>query len=189
MKTTLHFILVLFFGLSLQIGFSQSDFKLSPKWDYQREATLHEKINDIIPTTYGYMVAVGETLSKDRQHKEGLFIVLKGEDGSEAIKKPIPKAGDQSFNAVIQNHDGTFTLVGYTKKNKKSGKNAWMVQIDWHGNILADEVLLGKDGIDEAIHDIAINKAGQVLAIASEKSKKSKRREQKAKKNTQVQSE
>ena len=172
MRQFIHSTLtILLTTLSLGL-FAQPSINLLSNWDYERKSSKHEKINQVIPTSHGYVIAVGETLSSDLQHLEGLFLVIKVEDGSEVKRKVFGGPGDQSFNAVIQNHNGTFTLVGYDAANKKEGKNKYLVQVDWYGKIISEQRPDAHQKIDDEFLDIAIDEEGTSLLIAKESDRK-----------------
>ena len=72
-----------FFFASCPASQAQFEVNLLSKWDYQRKATLHDKVNKVIATPNGYIIAVGETISPDLQSTNGLFLVIESEDGKE----------------------------------------------------------------------------------------------------------
>lgn len=151
---------------------AQTEINLLSKWDYKRKATLHDQVNKVITSLNGYIIAVGETISPDLQHTEALFLVIDPEEGKEILRKTYGGAGNDSFNSVAQNHDGTFTIVGSTSAGKKADLDGWILQVDLEGDQLHEEKVAGSDKEDEIIKDIAINNQGQLLAIGSQKKKK-----------------
>ena len=50
--------LLLFHGLT----FAQAEVDLLGNWDYKRKDRIYEKINKVIATTNGYVIAVGEKM-------------------------------------------------------------------------------------------------------------------------------
>ncbi len=162
-------ILLTIFALPL---FSQSNIHLLSNWDYKRKEGQYEKINKVIATTNGYLVAVGETLGKSSKDLDGLFMVLNSEDGREKTWKLFGGPGNQVFHSVVQNHDGTFTLVGYNQSEQNADINAWIVQLDLEGNKLSEESP-GNSDWDEVLRDIDINAAGDLLAIGMRSNKRS----------------
>ncbi|MEZ5044625.1 MAG: caspase family protein [Saprospiraceae bacterium] len=162
-------IQVLFYLLLTVPLSAQLDVNLLSLWDYQRPNSIHEKINDIITVSNGRIIAVGETLSPNKKDLNGLVLVLNAADGGEIMRRSFGGAGDDSFNAVVQNHDGTFTLVGYTNTDKKNGKDGWIVQIDLEANLLFEAKPYSKENRDDELKDVTIDQHGMVLAVGSQK--------------------
>ncbi len=152
--------------------FSQSDIHLLSNWDYKRKEDQYEKINKVIATTNGYLIAVGETIGKSNKDLDGLFLVLNAEDGQAKTWMPFGGPGNQVFHSVVQNHDGTFTLVGYTQTGQSEDVNAWIVQLDIEGNLLSEESP-GSADWDEVLRDIDINADGDLLAVGMKSTKRS----------------
>ena len=151
---------------------AQRQVDLLSKWDYRRKTKTHEKIKKAITTSSGLIVAVGETMGASFQDFDGLFLVIDAEDGSEIQRKSFGGSGDDTFNAVVQNHDGTFTIVGSTKAGRKSDQNGWVVRLDQEGNLLFEDKPASQDKRDDDIIDVAISPSGKVRAIGSQRSKK-----------------
>lgn len=155
--------IVLFFGQNLLFG--QSEYFLLANWDYMRKTKGYEKIHDIIPTTNGYIIAVGETLGESYKEMDGLLIVLDANDGERILwKKFGTKTGNESFNAIVQNHDGTFSLAGFSQANPRGEVNGWIVQVDMEGQKLFEATPGNGNGMNEELLDIAINDQGQIMA-------------------------
>ncbi|MBK8503479.1 MAG: caspase family protein [Saprospiraceae bacterium] len=146
---------------------AQDNVKLLANWEYKRKPARYEKINKVISTTNGFIVAVGETSGDRFEDTDGLFILLNGVDGSLVQWRPINKPGNQAFNSVIQNHDGTFTLVGYDEI-KKGDRDGWVVDVDFDGELINRETLRGLGGHDDEIYDLAINHLGTVLIAGAQ---------------------
>ncbi|MEL7119797.1 MAG: hypothetical protein AAFO07_10160, partial [Bacteroidota bacterium] len=171
MKTNLYTLIIILTHLHF-FAFAQSDINLLSNWDYRRQVREYEKINKVIATTNGFIVAVGETLSKNRDNLDGLFLVIDAEDGSRIHWKRFGGSGEESFNSVVQNHDGTFTLVGYSQAKNNIDKDGWVVQLDIEGNKLKEHSPKSSLGIDDELYDVAINSDGVILASGMHQSKK-----------------
>lgn len=169
MKTLL---LPFIFLLSCLVAVGQSDYNLISKWDYRRSTKAHEKVNKLIATTNGYLVAVGETIGPSYRDVDGFFLILDIETGRELMRKSYGDEANQSFNAAIQNHDGTFTLVGYTETGKKGIKTGWIVRLDMEGEVLFEAKPASTDKRDAMIKDVATDAEGNILAIGSITDKK-----------------
>lgn len=141
---------------------SQDNVKLLKNWDYKRRMVKYEKIHKVISTTNGYIVAVGETRGDGADDIDGLFILLNGVDGTIEAWEKIGREGDQSFSSVIQNFDGTFSLVGYDER-LKGDRNGWLVDVDMRGQVLNRVPLKGLGENHDEITDIAVNTSGTTL--------------------------
>ncbi|MCB0688245.1 MAG: caspase family protein [Saprospiraceae bacterium] len=146
--------------------FAQENVKLLSNWDYRRKMTRYEKINKVISTGNGYIAAVGETHGESGDI-DGLFILMDAEKGETQVWKSIGREGQQSFQSIVQNFDGTFTLVGYDER-LKGERNGWLVDVDIQGNELNRIPVKGKAGMSNEITDIAINGAGITLLMGKQ---------------------
>lgn len=169
MKTLL---LPVIFLLSTLTVIGQNDYDLLTKWDYRRSTKVHEKVNKLIATTNGYIIAVGETVGPSYQDANGFFLIIDVETGRELMRKSFGDGDNQSFNSAIQNHDGTFTLVGYAETGKRGNKSGWVVRIDLEGNILFEAKPESVDKREAEIKDVAIDAEGNILAIGALTDKK-----------------
>ncbi|NND32884.1 MAG: hypothetical protein HKN76_09855 [Saprospiraceae bacterium] len=143
---------------------AQETLKLLGNWDYKRKALAYEKINAAICTTNGYVIAVGETEGQSYKDIDGLYIVIDAETGSTLQWKKIGRDGNQSFSSVIQNHDGTLTLLGYDEV-KSGDRNGWIVDVDLEGELINREPIGGPDNNDDEIFDAAISPEGAIMAV------------------------
>lgn len=164
---------ILFFLLFCGATFSQSDVSLLSNWDYQRKTGAYEKINKVIATTNGYIVAVGETIGDSYKDLDGLFLVLNAKDGALYQWKKFGGGGNESLNSVVQNHDGTFTLVGSVQLGPKKERDGWVLQVDLQGNKLSEAHPSSFNGSDDEILEAGINGDGVVLAAGMQYSGKS----------------
>ena len=135
------------------------DISIITNWDYQRKNDRFEKINATVATTHGFIIAVGETTNPSLQDRDGLFILLNAETGAREIWKELGGIGEQSFNSIVQNPNGTFTIVGYNRRDGKQ-QDGWIVIVDERGEII-DESKINISGEDDVLNDVAINLAGQ----------------------------
>lgn len=146
---------------------AQENVKLLSNWDYRRKPVTYEKIHKVISTTNGYIAAVGETSGERLDDIDGLFILLDAENGTLEQWKRIGKEGNQSFNSIIQNHDGTFTVAGYDEV-RKGNRDGWVVDLDMNGDLINRQSLDGLAHRNDEIVDLAINHNGVILAIGIE---------------------
>lgn len=168
--TPLQTFLLLLFTIPLS---AQVEFNILSDWHYQRKAqNWPEQINQVLTATNGTLIAVGHTLSADGRSLDGLFLAVDPTTGKEITRKSFATAYDASFNAVVQDYDGTFILVGY-KKDRSKGKDGWVIQLDQQGKSLLDTSPRSKEGRDDELIDVAIDKDGNVLAVGHQRFKKS----------------
>lgn len=168
--TPLQFFLLFLFAIPLS---AQVEFNILSDWHYQRKAGgWPEQINQVVTATNGNIIAVGHTLSADGRSLDGLFLTIDPNTGKELIRKPFATPYDASFNAVVQNYDGTFVLVGY-KKDRSKGKDGWVMRLDDKGKTLFDTSPRSKEGRDDELIDIAIDGDGNLLAVGHQRFKKS----------------
>ncbi len=167
MRTNIYIFLFTF--LFFQTGvFAQPDLHLLSNWDYKRKTHSYEKIHKVIASTNGYIVAVGETLGDSYKDLDGLFLVLDAEDGTPHVWKKFGKSGNEAFNSVIQNHDGTFTLVGYSQPTPKGDVDGWVLQLDIDGNELFNATPKSSEGHSEELQDVEISADGNILAVGKQ---------------------
>ncbi len=143
---------------------AQQDIQLLLDWDYKRKIDGSEQIKQVISTTGGDLVAVGEVISEGYEDMDGLFVVLDGVTGETKAWKRIGGAGDQTFNAAVQNPDGTFTLVGSSQSEGRS-QVGWICQVDIDGEMLNFSKLSEKES---TLDHLAIDPEGVMLATGQQ---------------------
>ncbi len=139
------------------------EISIVTNWDYKRSNDRYEKILNTISTTNGYVIAVGETFDKSIDEKDGLFIVLDAITGEKQVWKQLSRVGDQVLHDIVQNPDGTFTLVGYSKRAVKS-QDGWVVRIDLSGEVIDEQYVDAGGNKADALYDLAINDQGEMIA-------------------------
>jgi len=157
------------FLLSLLLcpGYAQNDVQLLSGWEYEIEDESYQKLNKVITAFDGSIVAVGEVSGNGKNERDGLFVIIDPETGRKRdIFKKIGGAGDDAFNSVVQNFDGTFTLVGYRGGQGKDQQRAWVLRLDEKGERIDEHFLSGVSGEHEWT-DVAINSEGLVLAVGT----------------------
>ncbi len=168
--TPLQTFLLLLFTIPLT---AQVEFNILSDWHYQRKAGgWPEQINQVVTASNGNIIAVGHTLSADGRSLDGLFLAIDPITGREITRKAFPTPYDASFNALAQNYDGTFVLVGY-KKDRSKAKDGWVMKLDQAGKSFLDTSPRSKEGRDDELIDVAIDKDGNVLAVGHQRFKKS----------------
>ena len=143
---------------------AQSEVELLRGWEYQSESGTQEKFNKVITSMDGTLIAVGEASQSGNQNVDGLFVVIDPESGERLFGAEFGGAGHDAFSSVVQNHDGTFTLVGYKEAGRRGGKQAWILSVDLYGEVLLDEVLSDGDMESSEFVDVAVNREGDMLA-------------------------
>ena len=169
-KINLPFLLVIILFAFVTTNISgQNEIDLLRKDYYNLEDGAYEKINKVIAATNGYIIAVGETMGKGSNYeKDGLFIIIDPENLNRVVSQRFGKPNvDDVFNSVVQNNDGTFTLVGYTSSGvgKKGSKDGWVIKTDLKGIKLSEKEAKGNPNLEEEIIDIAINPDGDKMAV------------------------
>ena len=170
MKTRKLTILLLFSVLCYPI-FGQMDVNIMAYEDYKKPGKFYERINQVIGATNGDIVAVGEVFQEKSKQMDGLFLVLDGESMNIKVRKNFGKNGNDSFNGVVQNLDGTFTVVGYTVVGKGEEQEGWMLTLDLKGEITGEPIIRGTSNSVDELRSVAINESGDVLAAGVQSSK------------------
>lgn len=157
------------FLLSLLLcqGYAQNDVQLLSGWEYEIDDESYQKFNKVITAFDGSIVAVGEVSGTGKNERDGLFVIIDPYTGRKRdIFKKIGGAGDDAFNSIVQNYDGTFTLVGYRGGQGKNQQRAWVLRLDEKGERIDEHFLSGVAGEHEWT-DVAINGEGLVLAVGT----------------------
>ncbi len=136
-------------------------------WDYRRQSDKYEKIQQVLATSHGLIVGVGETYSPSMQDKDGLFVVADALTGETKSWITLGGIGDQSLYDVIQNADGTLTGVGYTTRTGKQ-KDGWVIRLELSGEILDEKVWSNYPDQDDYFHRVATNEDGHILALGQQ---------------------
>lgn len=170
MKTLFTLIALVFTISGIPHLGAQVSYNILSDWHFKRKSGWPEKINKLITAMDGRIIAVGETVSENGRRFEGLLLILNPETGESELRKTYSKPEDAGFNSLIQNYDGTFTIVGY-QTERQQGKNGWMLQVDSQGNILRDEALKSKERRDDVLLDIAIDHRGKIMAAGYQRFK------------------
>lgn len=167
--TPLQFFLLFLFAIPLS---AQVEFNILSDWHYQRKAGWPEQINKVLTSSNGNIIAVGHTLSANGRSLDGLFLAINPTTGQELIRKSFATPYDASFNSAVQDHDGTFVLVGY-KADRSKGKDGWVMRLDREGKTLFDTSPRSKEGRNDELVDVAIDRDGNMLAVGHQRFKKS----------------
>ena len=90
-------------------------------WDKSFGNGGKETFHQILQSTNGLLVAVGETTGQTIGGKDGLLTIIDFSNGNEISKKPIGSKKDDALKGIVQTYDGHFILVGNTE-GKGAGK-------------------------------------------------------------------
>lgn len=167
--TPLQFFLLFLFAIPLS---AQVEFNILSDWHYQRKAGWPEQINKVLTSSNGNIIAIGHTLSANGRSLDGLFLAINPTTGEELIRKSFATPYDASFNSAVQDHDGTFVLVGY-KADRSKGKDGWVMRLDRDGKTLFETSPRSKEGRNDELVDVAIDRDGNMLAVGHQRFKKS----------------
>jgi len=113
---------------------AQTDLQLSSNWDYTVPDGSSEKIHKIITAFDGSLVAVGETINTNKRDADGLLAIYDSKTGNRLMKQQFGGVGQDGFKSIVQNFDGTFTVVGYTTTKKQ--RHSWIMLLDKQGTLL-----------------------------------------------------
>ena len=126
-----------------------------------------ETFHQIIQSTNGLLVAVGETTGQSIGGSDGLLTIIDYSTGNEILKKPLGSKKDDGFRGVVQTYDGHFILVGYTEGKGQGKSDAWVVKIDPKGNVIWDKVFGSAE--KDSWESVAINQAGKITLAGQSK--------------------
>ena len=143
----------------------QENFQLTTNWELSLKEDSSEIVHKMITSFNGYIVAVGESVSKKTKDSDGLFMIIDPMDGKRNCWKQFGGRGKDVFTAVVQNFDGTFTIVGYTNSKSGSNSSGWVLRVNEVGKLLKESIIPNRKGAKEKIIDLAINSNGSVLAV------------------------
>ncbi|MEZ5043957.1 MAG: caspase family protein [Saprospiraceae bacterium] len=161
----IQFLKTTFFLFFCSFSFAQADLHLLSNWEYSIPEGTNEKINKVINSIDGNIIAVGETVGDSGKDTDGLFLVIDPKTGRKRNNsKQFGDGGNDAFKSVIQNYDGTFTIVGYKTLGNREGKKGWIINVDLNGDIIEEHLSQKIPGENELI-DIAINSKGEALAM------------------------
>lgn len=162
-----RFLLVAGMLFSLVIGYGQSK---RIDWNGAVGGANNEQILDVIETSNGYLVAVGETNTDTKGEKDGLILIIDFFTGKVLTKKSVGGKKEDVFHTVAQHWDGTLILAGHTSSKGKGQKDAWLVNMDLKGNILWEQTY-GTPQSDN-FKSVAITNEGYIAAAGELGSKK-----------------
>ena len=106
-----------------------------------------EEIRQIIATSDGGYLGVGFTDSDIKQQKD-IYVVKINADGSRAWHYHYGSREDEEGYGVVEDNGG-YLIAGYTKDTKSYNSDAYLLKIDYRGNILWHRKY-GLDKDDEA---------------------------------------
>lgn len=148
-------------------GYAQNEVELLSSWEYEIEAGSSQKFNKIITAFDGSIIAVGEVSGSGKNERDGLFVIIDPNTGRKRdVFKKIGGPGDDVFNSVVQNYDGTFTLVGHRGGQGKDPQRAWVLRLDEKGERIDEHFLNGVAGEHEWV-DIALTGDGLALVVGT----------------------
>ena len=140
---------------------SAQDYSLITNWDYMRQLDKYEKIRDVIETSNGLVIAVGETMGSSFVDTDGLVVVLDAATGEQMTWKKAGGFDNQSFASVVQLYDGTLLVSGYNE-DVSTKKIGWIVQMDIEGEIIEEWKTTDQD---IEIDDLVISERGTIMAL------------------------
>ena len=153
------------FSVAMLLG--QSDLILSSGQEYSYKKDAYEKVNKMATSLEGDILAVGTTIGKNGKNSNGLFMKIAPETFKSKLWKSIgDNNSNEVFNSVIQNFDGTITIVGYKESKSKSEKVGMVLLLKPDGTVLNSKYF-DKIGESAVLVDVGINEEGEVLAVGT----------------------
>ena len=157
MKTLINLLILV---SSASIVYAQS---MQVGWDNSYGLGGKETYHQIIQSTNGLLIAVGETTGQTLGGSDGLLSIIDYSTGNQILNKPLGSKKDDGFRDVVQTFDGHFILAGYTEGKGQGKKDAWLLKIDQKGNIIWDKVFGTNE--NDSWEAISINQLG-VITLA-----------------------
>lgn len=113
----------------------------------------------IITTQDGGYLVVGTTES-DISNQEDIYVVKVNYDGTRAWQRHYGSREGDEANSVVAVDDG-YVIAGYTKNTQTYNKDAYLLKIDFHGNIMWEKKY-GSER-DDVANDIAVADDGLIV--------------------------
>ncbi len=155
MKTLLKLSILLISSTGMLMGQS-----FQKTWDKSFGNGGKETFHQILQSTNGLLLAVGETSNQTVGGKDGLLTIIDYSNGNEIYKKPIGSKKDDALKGIVQTYDGHFILVGNTEGKGQGKKDAWVVKADQKGNIIWDKVFGTPE--NDSWEAVSINDLGEI---------------------------
>ncbi|MEO1514329.1 MAG: caspase family protein [Bacteroidota bacterium] len=131
--------------LALALAFPSLSQTMTQTWEQSVEGKGNEQINHIIEATNGHLMAVGKSSTQSAGGEDGLLVKLDFSTGSIIERKQFGGKKGEEFKSIVQTFDGGFLLAGFTETNAKGKKDAWLVAVDEHGELLWEQASGGKE--------------------------------------------
>jgi len=147
--------------------------KLNPNgellWNKAYGTPGFERAYDVIETSDGGYVVVGESQEKDK-YTSNAFVLKVKPNGEMEWSKDYGGKGNDALYSVIETKDGGYLGVGYTESFVKKGE-IYLIKVDKKGKLLWEKTY-GGEGKDEAYSIISSNDGkGYMMVGMMEKEK------------------
>lgn len=140
-------------------------------WNRTYGGKSEEIIHSLAEASNGYVLAVGETLSKTNGGKDGLLLMIDFSTGEPVVEKKIGGGKDDVFKSIVQTYDGHFLIAGYTESSGSGKKDAWLLKVDDEGELIWDLTFGGSK--DDEFREMAILEDESVVLSGYKDDKKS----------------
>ena len=131
------------------------------EWDKTFGGSEADRANTIIQTTDGGYVLTGMTRSKGAG-KWDIWVIKLDQEGNMLWDKTFGGSEADWAYSIIQTGDGGYAVAGSTESKGAGKKDAWIIKLDYEGNMLWDKTF-GGSGFDYARAIIQTANGGYIL--------------------------
>lgn len=128
-------------------------------WDQKFGDANGEVFHDIIQSSNGNVVAVGESSKKGGN---GIFAIANGKTGERIYQHTHGGKKEDKLLAVVQTFDGYFIMAGYTKSMTNGKKDAWILKTKETGEVIWEKNYGGNK--NDIFNSLVVLDDGNVLA-------------------------
>lgn len=170
------FILVGTIGTtSAKVLIKKTNYLGEDEWTFMTSDSMIARCFDIIETSDGGFVAIGESKNTESSNYN-IFLIKVNSSGNQLWSQTFgSNNADDSGRSIKQIDDGCFIIIGWTTSNNIYGyKDYWLIKTDSQGNYIWDKVygysndsVLGSGPYSEA-SDIAQTQDGGYIIVGSQ---------------------
>jgi hypothetical protein len=131
-------------------------------WDKTFGGSDDDYAFSLIQTDDGGYEVAGFTSSKGAGEKDAWVIKL-DKSGIIIWDKTFGGSGDDYALSLIQTDDGGYAVAGWTESKGAGGEDAWIIKLDYEGNIIWDRTYGGRNN-DVALSLIQTDDGGYAVA-------------------------
>jgi len=131
-------------------------------WDKTFGGSDYDDARSIIQTDDGGYAVTGFTVLEDTGDRDSWVIKL-DKDGNKVWDKTLGGTSEDWANSIIQNKNGDYVVVGWTKSMGAGKTDIWIVKLNKNGDLLWDKTFGGSEN-DEAHSVIQTDDGGYAVA-------------------------